>query len=282
MSKYFNEAVRIRNSFAVSRELTATTDVETPPQASETQTQRHLDPTRTTSTFKAHHTPLSEIVNKVFAGSDSLIPTQEAFRALRTRVLRLRTAQAFRSIVVTSSIQGEGKTLTSFNLAMSCAQLHDFPTLLIDSDIRTSGLSRLLGVSGETGLANVLNGTCEAADSILATSSPNLFFMPSGETTIPSTELLASGRWQELMSWCGREFQLVVVDSPPILDLTDVELISAACGGILMVVRAKVTRREALEKCSRHLDAKKLLGIVYNGAEGGRDEYQYSYSGTQR
>jgi capsular exopolysaccharide synthesis family protein len=223
--------------------------------------------------------PLAEIMQAQFKGNESLEAVQESYRALRTRLLRLRSAQGLRSIAITSAVQGEGKTLTSLNLAMCCAQLHDMRVLLVDSDIRSKGLTRLIGWPSGPGLSDVLAGTSEPEKAILTTDLPNLHVLASGNPEIPPAELLASQRFQEFVGWCSETFKLVIFDSPPILNLTDAELITAACDGALMVVRAQQTRRDVLQKSANQLDPKKLLGIVYNAAEGAHDRYKYAHHG---
>jgi Mrp family chromosome partitioning ATPase len=99
---------------------------------------------------------------------------------------------------------------------------------------------------------------------------------------MPSEELLANSRWQELISWGNESFKLIIVDSPPILNLSDAELITAGCDSVLMVVRAKFTRREVLQKSARQIDAKKLIGAVYNAAEATSHEYSYPYDGSKK
>lgn len=222
-------------------------------------------------------TSSSGLLEKLFKGSPSLDTTADSYRALRTRLMRLRAAQGLRSVGITSAMQGEGKTLTSFNLSLCCAQLQDMKVLVIDGDMRSRGLTRLLGSPEGPGLSEVLSGQCEPRDAILATDSPNLYVISSGTPSSPPAELLASTRWQELINWCNETFKLTLVDSPPALSLTDVELINGACDGVLMVVRAQQTRRDQLEKCARQLDSKKLLGVVYNAAENTSREYDYSY-----
>src|ERR1700685_1312410 len=113
--------------------------------------------------------PLSSLLQSKFQGSDSLEPVQESYRELRTRLLRVRSAQGLRSVVITSAVQGEGKTMTSLNLAMCCAQLHDMRVLLVDTDIRSHGLTRLIGMPEGPGLSEVLAGTCAAEKAILST-----------------------------------------------------------------------------------------------------------------
>lgn len=280
MSKYFNETIRSRNAALVQRA----------PEESASNGEQNIASLSTITVPEPPDHPfescekiplsLTELLKDHFRGSDSLESTQEAYRGLRTRLLRLQSVQGLRSIVITSSIQGEGKTLTSFNLALCCAQLEDMRTLLIDADIRSCGLSRLVGSPPGPGLADVLEGKCEPEKALLATSSRNLYVMTSGASSTPSAELLASTRWPELMAWCKDSFRLVLVDSPPVLNLTDVELISAGCDGITMVVRAKHTKRAVLEKSVVRLDPHKLLGLIYNAADGTNHEYKYPQLGS--
>jgi capsular exopolysaccharide synthesis family protein len=280
MSKYFNETIRARNAVLVQRapgQSESNGEQKTASVSNATVPEPPRQPLESCETISF---PLTELLRDHFRGSDSLVSIQEAYRGLRTRLLRLQSAQGLRSIIITSSVQGEGKTLTSFNLALCCAQLEDTRTLLIDADIRSCGLSRLVGSPSGPGLADVLEGKCEPEKAILATSSRNLYVMTSGAPSMPSAELLASARWPELIRWCNDSFRLVLVDSPPVLNLADVELISAGCDGIVMVVRAQHTKRAVLEKSVGRLDSKKLIGLVYNATDSTSHEYKYPYVGS--
>lgn len=199
----------------------------------------------------------------------------ESYRALRTRLLRLKNTAGLRSVVVTSAVQGEGKTLTTLNLALCCAQLPDLSVLLVDSDLRTRGLTRILGFPPAPGLTDVLAGQAEPEKAILSTDLPNLFVLGTGSPSVAPPELYARPRWQELIGWCSESFKLILVDSPPILRLSDFELISSACDGVLVVVRALRTKREWLQKAASQVEAKKLLGVVYNAVENDRKNRPY-------
>lgn len=142
-------------------------------------------------------------------------------------------------------------------------------------------MTRLLRLQGKAGLGNVLEGKCDPGDAILPTDCGNLYVMGCGSSSLPPAELLASSKWQALMNWSRQSFELVIVDSPPVLNLADVELISSFCDGILVVVRAQQTRREVLQKSVAQLDSKKILGVVFNGTDGGRQSYDYAYKVSQ-
>lgn len=280
MSKYFNQTVKVRGGVAPAVEAPAPELPKADPPA----TFRPIpaeplakSETKAGDAFGSLEFPLSDILKNKFSGSDSLEPVMESYRVLRTRLFRLRSSRELRSVVITSAVQGEGKTLTSLNLAMCCAQLHDMRVLLIDADIRSSGLTRLIGSPAVPGLAEVLAGTSSPEKAVLSTDVPNLHILCSGKPEIPPAELLASGRFQELLNWGNERFRLIILDSPPILNLPDMEMITAACDGALMVVRAQKTPRDVLQRSSSQIDPKKLLGVVYNAAEGAHHYYTYSH-----
>jgi len=226
---------------------------------------------------------------KVELGNDSAAPlileqddsaraALEAYRGLRTRLMRIQAESGLRSIAISSSIPGEGKTLTVTNLGLCYSQLPGQRVLVIDADLRTSGLTRLLGCAATTGLAQVLTGELPPNEVILATNHDNFFVLPAGSVSTSSTEHLTGPNWQKLLGWCSQNFNVIFVDTPPILPLPDFELISPACDGIILVVRAHYGQRELIQKSARTLDPKKLLGIVLNAADyRGKGYYGYGY-----
>ena len=281
MSKFFDQSVRTRNVTATFEEAQQPEVQKGPEVVPDAQPAPVEVEASLLGGCQRLEIPLTSLLQSRFQGSDSLEPVQEAYRALRTRMLRLRSAQGLRSIVITSAVQGEGKTLTSLNLAMCCAQLHDMRVLLVDTDIRSLGLTRLVGMPGGPGLSEVLAGTCAPEKTILSTDLPNLHILPGGTPTMPPAELLASRRFQEFVSWSTENFKMVLLDAPPVLNLADVEIITAGCDGVLMVVRGQKTRRDVLQKSAGQIDPKKLLGVVYNAAEGIHHRYTYAYQDTQ-
>jgi capsular exopolysaccharide synthesis family protein len=171
-----------------------------------------------------------------------------------------------RSVVITSALEGEGKTLTAMNLAISCAGLEGTRVLLVDADLRKRGLGKFQEYPSSTGLVNVLGRGAQPESAILSTNLENLYLLPAGIPDGPPTELFAGTRWKEFVNWAKGIFRIVIVDSPPLAAVADSELIAAGCDGILMVVRALSTRRETLQKVVQHLDRRKLVGAVLNSA----------------
>lgn len=216
----------------------------------------------------------------------SSIAALQAYRGLRTRLMRAQAKFGLKSIAITSALPGDGKTLTTMNLGLCYSQLPQQRTLIVDADLRTSGLTAMLDHPSTPGLAEVLTGEVAPDEAIVATNHKNLFVLPSGTVSSALPELFTRPRWEELLKHCEL-FNVILVDSPPILPLADFELLSAVCDGIVTVVRAHHGQREVLERAARALDPKKLLGVVFNATKATRhdyargDGYEYGYSRTE-
>lgn len=209
----------------------------------------------------------------------------EAYRGLRNRLMLMQAESAVQSIIISSTLPGEGKTLTTMNLGLCYAELAQQRVLVIDADLRIGGLTSMLDHPGPPGLAEVLSGEAAPDEAIVRTNQKNLYVLPAGNVSSPSSELFVGTRWQELLAHANELFNIVLVDSPSILPSPDFELISAACDGILMVVRGHHGQRGKLRKTAGTIDQNKLLGVVFN-ARGGKaidhDRHGSGYSGTQK
>jgi capsular exopolysaccharide synthesis family protein len=203
----------------------------------------------------------------------------EAYRGLRTRLMRAQAKSGLRSIAITSSLPGEGKTLTTMNLGLCYDQLSQQRVLVIDGDLRTCGLTKMLDHPSTPGLAEVLMGKATLDEAVVATDQKNLFVLPAGTVSSSPPELFTGPRWQEFLGHCGETFKVILIDTPPILPLSDFELISAACDGVVLVVRAHHVQREMLQKTVKALDPQKFLGVVLNATEASvKPYYDYGHS----
>jgi capsular exopolysaccharide synthesis family protein len=198
----------------------------------------------------------------------------ESYRALRTRLMRAQVARGLRTLIFSSALSKEGKTLTTLNLAQAYVALKGQRVLVIDGDLRTRAMSKFFVPSSGPGISDAVVGDADFADVILATDKPNLFFVSAGSDVAPP-ELYASQRWKEFLVWCAECFGVILIDAPPIFPLSDFELMSAACDGIVLVVRAQRTKRDLLQKAAAQVDSKKLLGIVYNATESDIENSEY-------
>src|SRR5437016_11673822 len=150
--------------------------------------------------------------------------------------MHAQAKSGLRSIVITSSLPGEGKTLTTMNLGLCYAQLPQQRVLVIDGDMRTRGLTSMLDHPGSPGLAEILSGDVAPDEAIVAANQKNLFILAAGSGSWPRPQLFTATRWQEFLGHCGEMFKVVLMDALPILPLAGFDLISAACDGIVMVV----------------------------------------------
>ncbi|HET9836763.1 MAG TPA: CpsD/CapB family tyrosine-protein kinase [Candidatus Angelobacter sp.] len=202
----------------------------------------------------------------------------EAYRTLRTRLVKQQTRTGARSLVVSSGAQGEGKTLTSFNLALCYANIQNWPVLLVDADLRTRGLSHLMGDPPESdGLASILEESTPYASAVLSTDVPNLYLLPAGDTTASPSELFSGPQWKEFLGWACESFRLVLIDCPPVLNLADFELIAAPAESVMLVARSRKTGRESLTKALAQIDPRKIAGVVFNAAEELSKKTYYAY-----
>jgi capsular exopolysaccharide synthesis family protein len=208
-------------------------------------------------------------------GADgSQLPAVEAYKSLRTQIIKRHLDADLHSVVVTSAARADGKTVTTFNLASSCAQLEDVPVLLVDADLRSQGLTKLMGNVSGSGLADFLSGTAKCEDIATKTNLGDLWVVGAGKDNHAPAELFSNGKWLQFVIWARKNFKLVLFDSPPISAVTDFDLISSACDGILLVVRALKTPREDLQESLRQLDTKKVVGVVWNGTHKPANYYR--------
>jgi capsular exopolysaccharide synthesis family protein len=210
---------------------------------------------------------------------DARSAVSEAYRSLRTSLLLSAAGSPPRFLLVTSSRPGEGKTTTVVNTATALAQAGK-KVLLVDADLRKPRCHRLLGITNRAGLTTFLTGAGDLQDLIRATPVRNLYVLPSGPIPPNPSELLGSARIKELMRMIPAAVDHVLVDSPPVLTVTDATLLAALMDGVVLVVRAGHLPREMLRRAERRLrDVNaKIVGVVLNSVdERSSDYYFYSY-----
>jgi capsular exopolysaccharide synthesis family protein len=203
----------------------------------------------------------------------------EAYRALRTSVLLSTAEQPPRVVLVTSSQPGEGKTSTSLNLAATLAQKGS-RVLLVDADMRRPGLSKALNMPTGSGLSGILTGAYEYDDTLLKRVSglDTLYLLSAGSRAPNPAELLCSIKMEKLVQILRQKFDHVIIDSPPILPITDATIISTLVDGVIMVVESDKTSRAALNRACRVMEHSggRIVGTVFNKVDTRRDGY-YGY-----
>jgi capsular exopolysaccharide synthesis family protein len=173
---------------------------------------------------------------------DKTCSTVEQYRAVRTWLLR-RAGSAGRScLAVTSSLPREGKSVTTANLAVTCAELKHLQVLAIDADFRQGALAGLYRINETPGLAEVLTGKVKLDEAIARTPLGNLSVLPAGSMNgLQPSELLGSTTASRVFDEIRERFHFVLVDTPPVQRLSDVGVIAGHCSGVLMVVRMHKT-----------------------------------------
>jgi capsular exopolysaccharide synthesis family protein len=207
------------------------------------------------------------------------LAVSEAYRSLRT-ALQLATATELKAIAVTSAVPGEGKTTTATNLAVVFAQLGK-RVLLVDADLRKPRLSQVFGLASRAGLVHHLTHAAELEQIVAVSKVPNLWVVPAGPVPPNPSELLASPRFAEFLTWARRSFDLVIFDTAPTLAVADALLVGTAVDGLVLCLRAgKVERRDARACSDRLRDSEvRLLGAVLNRARPVEGRYGTSYGG---
>jgi protein-tyrosine kinase len=201
----------------------------------------------------------------------------EQFRSLRTRISRAENGRALRAIIVTSPAKGDGKSLTAANLALTMAQEFQHRVLLLDADLRRPTLHQLFGISEAPGLTDVLMGAASLEDALVPLDEHHLTVLPSGVPATHPAELLGSAAMRRTLDMLRTRFDRVVLDMPPVAPLADVQIVSAMADAVLMIVRAGVTQKPAIERALAGLEAGKVLGLVLN--EAGSDGTAEGYGG---
>lgn len=215
----------------------------------------------------------------VFVNSDPSTPGAEQFRTLRSRLYQLRGTQPLRTVLVTSSIPGEGKTFVSSNLAQAIVRQPDRRALLIDADLRRPRLHLPLGAPLAPGLTDYLRGETDECGVIQYGHQMNLCFIPGGNEVTNPSELLSNGRLKALLDRMALVFDWIILDSPPCLPVADPSVLAGMCDGVLLVVRSGSTPSELAQKAGQELQGKNIIGVVLNAVERGHLYDSYYYDG---
>jgi capsular exopolysaccharide synthesis family protein len=204
----------------------------------------------------------------------------EAYRALRTSILLSTSKHPPQTILVTSGQPREGKTTTALNLAITLAQRGD-RVVLIDSDLRRPRVHRSFSMSNDVGLSSFLAGVVGIDDLPRAVPHiPNLFVISSGPTPPNPAELLSSEPMVTLFAELRRQFDFILMDSPPAITVADSMILAAHADGVMLVIHGGVTTRESLRQAHKLLAGvnARLLGVVLNNVDIRSADYQYYYT----
>jgi capsular exopolysaccharide synthesis family protein len=202
----------------------------------------------------------------------------EQYRSLRTRIKHSENGRALRTIVITSPAKGDGKSLTAANLALTMAQEFQQRVLLVDADLRRPSVHTLFGVPEGPGLADVLMGAADLNQALVSLPEQHLTVLPAGAPPSHPAELLGSASMRRVMDTLRTRFDRILIDMPPVEPLADLHVLAPMADGILMIVRAGVTPKPAIQNALAGLDVSKVLGLVLNEA-GDSSSDKYAYDG---
>ncbi|OAB39969.1 capsular biosynthesis protein [Paenibacillus macquariensis subsp. defensor] len=206
-------------------------------------------------------------------------PISEGYRNVRTNIQFSSWKHKLKVMAVTSTQAGEGKTTTISNLAVSYAQ-EGKRVLLIDADLRHPSVQDIFHLTNKMGLSNILAYQCSSDEVIRITDIENLSIVTAGPIPPNPTELLSSGRMHEIVeSWKG-DYDIILIDTSPIMAVADGIIVASICDGVILVVQAGKVKQEYIQKSKERLEHVKahIIGVVLNKKKLNKSESnQYNY-----
>jgi protein-tyrosine kinase len=215
----------------------------------------------------------------VFFNASLSTNAAEQFRTLRSRLYQIGSAATFRTLLVTSSMPGEGKTFVTANLSQAIVRQPGRRVLMIDADLRCARLHVALGAPRSPGLSDYLRGQAGEMEIIQHGENENLCLIAGGTEVSDPAELLSNGRLKKLLDRVTPIFDFVILDSPPCLPVADATILANFCDGILLVVRAGTTPAEVAQRALQELQNRNVAGVVLNAVEKSHVYGEYYYQG---
>lgn len=219
--------------------------------------------------------------NEVIVHNNPKSPVSEVFRTLRTNLQFMSTSKGLKTLLITSTLQEEGKSWISANLAVTFAQAGK-KVILVDVDMRKGRQYKIFDVPSKPGLSNYLSGIDEKEDIteyIKETEVENLYVIPAGNVPPNPAELLSSARMSEMLQMLKQECDIVILDGPPALLVTDATVVSRYVDSTLIVSKYKSTKMDDLKKVTKDIQnvGGKIAGIVINKIPVSQKNYENTY-----
>ncbi len=220
-----------------------------------------------------------EISENLVVIKNPLSHVAEEYRKLRTTIFEATEGTSANTILVTSSMSGEGKSLTSANLAASISLKSDHSVLLIDADLRRPTLHKYFNLTPEKGLIDYLRGEAELDEVLLSIDIGNMLLLPAGKPTANPVELLTSNRMQDLMQVLKNQFsnRYVIIDSTPLMSTAEPVALASKSDGVLFVVRERQVGRKDVQNALALLKGAKILGVILNADDDSSNGRYYYY-----
>lgn len=223
---------------------------------------------------------LSEMARKLITVSDSKSIISEQFRTIRTNITFSMPDEELKTILVTSSTSGEGKSTTAANLGVVFAQ-EGKRVLIIDGDLRKPTLHQTFKTFNKVGLSNVLARKVPFHEAVQEAFIVGLYVLTSGPIPPNPAELLSSTAMDTLIQDVKKDFDIIIFDAPPLLIVSDAQILSNKCDGTLLIANSGVAEKEVVQKAKAILKASqaKILGVVLNNYVSPRNKHYYDYYG---
>ncbi|MER2124825.1 MULTISPECIES: CpsD/CapB family tyrosine-protein kinase [Exiguobacterium] len=228
----------------------------------------------------AKKSKMNKDARKLITVTQPKSPVAEQYRTIRTNIEFMAVDREIQAILVTSATQGEGKSTTSSNLAVAYAQ-QGKKVLIIDTDMRRPTVHYTFRVANGLGLSSLLTRQAEKEKAILPTKVDNLSILTAGPIPPNPAELLSSRAMEHLVAQLREEFDIIIFDAPPLLQVADSRITSKLTDGVVLVVGCTTSDRQRVLKAKEQLELAeaKILGVVLNRRELTDDSaYQYYYS----
>ncbi len=206
--------------------------------------------------------------HRVVMLSDPRSPGADRFRFLRMRLRELRSKKQLKSLVITSPIPQDGKSTVALNLATALSEGGNRSVLLVEGDLHCPSIAKRLGVTVQPGLAECLENGLDPFATIRKLQPLNFYLIQAGTPKGNPTELLQSGPVASILDRLSHHFDWILIDTPPLAPLTDALSFANLADGCLLVMRAGHTPRETMEEALAQVPPGRVVGIVFNGAEG--------------
>jgi capsular exopolysaccharide synthesis family protein len=228
--------------------------------------------------FRGFH---KSIVGKVVSGRDMDPGAVEQYRRLAATLHHSQVERGTRKVMVASAVDGEGKTLTSLNLALTLSESYHRRVVLIDADLRCPRLHELLDIANVSGLNEALKNPRQSKATLLAVS-PRLSVLPAGRPNPDPMGPLTSRRMAQILDKAAAHFDWVIVDTPPVVLLPDTNLLAAMVDVAVLVVQAGSTAYDLIDRAVTVIGRDRVLGVVLNGVEETDRQYEQSTYLTHR
>jgi tyrosine-protein kinase Etk/Wzc len=203
----------------------------------------------------------------------------EILKGLRAKVEYKMDTLNLRVLAVSSAVAGEGKSFTAIQLAANMAATGRKKVLLVDMDLRKSCIARELGIASDSGLSEFLSGSVPKEKILRNSVVPGLSVIVGGKTISSPTDMLAGEKFRSLLRELREQFDLVILDTPPILPVPDAVTISEQVDAFILLFRFSHTPHQLFRQAIDELGERKIVGVVLNGEEKKADKYYHKYYG---